>query len=68
MQSSLSDPCVGVEEDGYAEVSRAAVNLLISSSVSPPLSSTHSCGIVCITVLELLMWVVLLVTVCTPMG
>ena len=54
-RSSLSGPRAGVEEDGCAEVSGAEVNLSISSSVSPPLSSPRSCGIVCTPVLEPLM-------------
>ena len=68
MRSSLFDPRANVEEDGCAEVSGAEVNLSISSSVSPPSSSTRSYGIVCTTVLEPLMWAVLLVTVYAPMG
>ena len=68
MRSSLFDPRAGVEEDGYAEVSETEVNLSISSSVSPPSSSTRSYGIVSTPVLEPLMWAVLLVTVCAPMG
>ena len=68
MRSSLSDPYAGVEEDGRVEVSRAEVNLSIFFSVSPPSSSTRSCGIVCTPVLEPLIWAVLLVTVCAPMG
>ena len=35
-RSSLLGPRAGAEEDGYAEVSGAKVNLSISSSVSPP--------------------------------
>ena len=46
-RSSLSGPRVGAEEDGCAEVSSVEVNLSISSSISPPSSSTRSCGIVC---------------------
>ena len=68
MRSSLSDPRAGVEKDGCAEVSRAEVNLSISSYVSPPSSSTRSCGIVCTPILEPLMWFMLPVTVCAPMG
>ena len=68
MRSSLSDPRAGVEKDGCAEVSRAEVNLSISSYVSPPSSSTRFCAIACTPVLEPLMWAVLLVTVCAPMG
>ena len=68
MRSSLFDPRVGAEEDGYVEVSRAEVNLSISSSISPTSSSTQSYGIICTPVLEPLMWVVLLMTMCALMG
>ena len=68
MRSSLSDPRAGAEKDGCAKVSGVEMNLSISSFVSPPSSSTRSCGIVCTPVLEPLMWAVLLVTVCALMG
>ena len=67
-RSSLSSPHVGAEEDGCAEVSGTEVNLSISSSISPSSSSTWSYGIICTPILEPLMWAVLLVNVCTPMG
>ena len=51
----MSGPRVGAEEDGCAEVFGAEVNLSISSSVSPPSSSTRFHGIVCTLVLEPLM-------------
>ena len=55
MRSSLSGPRAGAEEDGCADDSGAEVNLSISSSVSPPSSSTRFYGIMCTPVLEPLM-------------
>ena len=67
-QSRRSGPCACAWEDGYVELSGAEVYLSISSSVSPPSSSTLSLGILETPVLGLVMWALLLVTVLAPMG
>ena len=54
-RSSLSGLRADAKDDGSAEVFGAIVNLLISSSVSPPSSSTRSRGIEDTPILEPLM-------------
>ena len=49
---SLSSPRASAEDDSSADGSGAVVNLYISSSISPPSSSTRGRGIVCTPVLE----------------